>query len=788
MNGVQIVIADDDADLLRLLEGRLGRAGYTVLACSNGNEAYDLVRHRSPVILLADWIMPGLTGPELCRKIRASTPDSAVYIILLTVNGDQAQIVAGFEAGADDYLVKPASEAELLGRIRSGERLLSLLVQQEERASELETVIEANPTGIIIVDGASQRIVRINSRARQLAGVTDEEVIGRRRNELLCPLEKGVSQSAAEGRTIETMECVLLADDGRRIPVLRSAVPITIDGREHLLEAVTDITARKQAEDKLREGEKKYRILLENLPQRIFYKDKNSVYVSCNQNYASDLGITTEAIAGKTDDDFYPRGLAEKYRADDRRVMESGETGEIDEEYQRDGKKLVVRTVKTPVRDRDGNVVGILGIFWDVTERSRAEEQLRLQGAALEAAANAIVITDRRGRITWVNQAFTELTGYSEEEALGQTPRLLKSGKHNEEFYRNLWHTVLSGQVWHGEIINRRKDGSLYTDVMTITPVQNERGEITHFVAIKRDVTQEKILESQLVQAQKMESIGQLAAGIAHEINTPTQFVGDNTRFLQDAFVDLQGLLAKYAVLAECCRTGSVTPEIVADAEAAAKQADLDYLQEEIPRAIAQALEGVERVTKIVRAMKDFSHPGGEGMEAVDLNKAIESTITVARNEWKYVAEVVTDFDPALPLVPCFLGDFNQVILNIIINATHAIADVVGDGATGKGTITVSTRHDGRWAEIRVRDTGTGIRPEYRAKVFDHFFTTKEVGKGTGQGLAIAYSVVTEKHGGTITFETEMGEGTTFIIRLPVEREQATAEETSDREAAHSLR
>jgi two-component system NtrC family sensor kinase len=323
---------------------------------------------------------------------------------------------------------------------------------------------------------------------------------------------------------------------------------------------------------------------------------------------------------------------------------------------------------------------------------------------------------------------------------------------------------------------------------IAVNPLSTDRSRCANVLLVAADITEQRILEGQLAQAQKLESIGRLAAGIAHEINTPTQFVGDNARFLQDAFGDLQGLLTKCTQLTEACRANSVTPELLADVEAAAKGADLAYLNEQIPQAITQTLEGVERVADIVRAMKNFSHPGGEGMEAVDLNKAIESTITVARNEWKYVAEIVTHFDPALPPVPCLAGDFNQVILNIVINATHAIAGVVGDGAAGKGTITVSTHHDGDWAEIHIRDTGTGIPEEHRSKVFDHFFTTKEVGKGTGQGLAIAHAVVVEKHGGTITFETEMGRGTTFIIRLPIEHERAASKETAHHEEAHSLR
>ena len=202
--------------------------------------------------------------------------------------------------------------------------------------------------------------------------------------------------------------------------------------------------------------------------------------------------------------------------------------------------------------------------------------------------------------------------------------------------------------------------------------------------------------------------------------------------------------------------------------EATARAIDVAYLTKEIPEAIQQSLEGIERVAKIVQAMKEFSHPGSEEKTAIDLNSAIESTLTVARNEWKYVADMVMELDPTLPLVPCLPGELNQVVLNIIVNAAHAITDVVGDGSRGKGTITVSTRRDGGWVEIRITDTGTGIPEAVRDKVFDPFFTTKEVGKGTGQGLAIAHDVVVKKHGGTLTFTSEIGQGTVFRIRLPL--------------------
>ena len=220
--------------------------------------------------------------------------------------------------------------------------------------------------------------------------------------------------------------------------------------------------------------------------------------------------------------------------------------------------------------------------------------------------------------------------------------------------------------------------------------------------------------------------------------------------------------------LLAAARAGAVPPELLAEVEAAAQVADLEYLAAEIPRALDQSLEGIERVTRIVRAMKDFSHPGSTEKTPTQLNKAIESTVTVCRSEWKYVADLVTEFDPGLPAVPVLPGEFNQSILNLVVNAAHAIADVVGDGGKGKGVITLTTRRDGDWAEVRIKDSGTGIPEKAREKMFTPFFTTKGVGKGTGQGLAIARSVVVDKHGGTIHFETETGKGTTFVIRLPL--------------------
>jgi signal transduction histidine kinase len=276
-----------------------------------------------------------------------------------------------------------------------------------------------------------------------------------------------------------------------------------------------------------------------------------------------------------------------------------------------------------------------------------------------------------------------------------------------------------------------------------------------------------------------MESIGQLAAGIAHEINTPTQYVNDNTRFLRDSFCGLQQLLDLYERLRVEAKQGAVPDTLLAELDALAADLDLGFLTAEIPKAIEQSLEGISRVAEIVHAMKQFSHPDQDEPELADLNKAIANTATVARNEWKYVAEMELDLAADLPAVPCLAGRFNQVILNLIVNAAQAIGDVVGGGSGAKGKIRITTRQDGDHVEIRVADTGSGVPAAIRNRIFDPFFTTKQVGKGTGQGLAIAHNIIVEQHGGAIDVESEDGKGSTFLLRLPLQACRPRAERTA---------
>jgi len=283
---------------------------------------------------------------------------------------------------------------------------------------------------------------------------------------------------------------------------------------------------------------------------------------------------------------------------------------------------------------------------------------------------------------------------------------------------------------------------------------------------LMQDVTELRRLERELTAAQKLESVGRLAAGVAHEINTPLQFVTDNVQFVRTSMEDIGGVIAAYRSLQETVATGGDVTAAALRARDAEQKADLDYLIDNTPLAIGDAVEGLGRITTIVRSMKEFAHPDQAQKTFADLNQAIKSTLVIAHNEYKYVAEMQTDFGE-LPPVQCYLGEINQVVLNLLVNASHAIGDVVGNSGR-MGKIVVRTRHLHDEVEIAISDTGGGIPESAREKLYDPFFTTKAVGKGTGQGLAIARSVVVNKHAGSLRFETELGVGTTFFIRLPI--------------------
>jgi PAS domain S-box-containing protein len=563
-------------------------------------------------------------------------------------------------------------------------------------------------------------------------------------------------------------------------------------GTSGFIGTITDITERAVARANLQRADTLSHQTFEQAPIGIIYADRDGRVLRGNHAFCNLLGFNPREIETTSIAQFtYEADVANNALEFER--LWSGEIDVIDVEkrYVRTDRRTVwVRVTTALVRDANGVPTCAVEFLRDISARKDLAVALlqnqRLLEAVIADLPVAIRACDVAGRVFLHNPEAAALfamgkVDHSSSEAHSPDPLaiefFLSDGKTrvpSEE--RPLARALRGDTVTNMEFVIARPGDAVRATRTSARRLTGANGECLGAVAVTQDITQKKELERELAQAQKLESIGQLAAGIAHEINTPTQFIGDNIRFLHESFRDVLGCIREIKAAIAAATGGTV---IVAPIAAALDAPDMTYLQDEIPKAIAQSLEGVARIAKIVGAMKEFSHPGVE-RTPLDLNRAITSTITVASNEWKYVADVKTEFDSSLPLVPVMPGAFNQVILNMIVNAAHAISAAAPPEATSaKGTITVTTRQVCDSVEIRIADTGCGIPANIIPRIFDPFFTTKPVGKGTGQGLAIAHDVVVTKHGGTIAVESEPGVGTTFTLRLPLKTATAASAETA---------
>jgi PAS domain S-box-containing protein len=397
--------------------------------------------------------------------------------------------------------------------------------------------------------------------------------------------------------------------------------------------------------------------------------------------------------------------------------------------------------------------------------------------------AAPVLVSNRAGEIVAGNYAVLEMLGFgSDEELKRHKAGDLYADSREREFQ-------IRGQVSQRGILRntecrfRRADGTIIHALASIRTMESpEQGMLfeevfTDVSELRSALEKARKLESQLLMAQKLEAIGQLAAGIAHEINTPIQFVGDNTHFLRDCFNELSGVIKDCRkVVQAAVGPSSATSELLRALTAIEESAHLERLLREIPQALAETFDGIERVTETVRAMKEFAHPDDGEMAPADINQAVQTTLVVARNEYKHIADIVTDFGD-LPEVLCRKGEINKLVLNLVVNAAHAMEQ---PNQKKRGTITIATREAGDNVQITIADSGCGIPAAIIGRIFDPFFTTKPLGKGTGQGLAIAKTIVTG-HGGRIEVASTPGKGSQFTITLPIRRDRILTLSDPDR-------
>ncbi len=653
-------------------------------------------------------------------------------------------------------------------------------ITQRKRADEaqafLASLVESSQDAII-GENLQGLVMSWNRGATELYGYSSEEMIGNSVARLIAPecweqLPQSL-EKIRKGESISSYETYRIRKDDTRVDVSLSISPVFDEARQitGLVTIARDISQRKQAQQALVSSEEKFRQLAENISEVFWLVSPPApgiLYVS----------PAYEQVWRRSCESLYrdPLSWAESIHPDD--VQKATETsrkqlsGErLDSIYRirtPDGQEKWIRDRAFPVRDASGQLTRIVGLAEDISARKLAEDRLQASEERyrelFENASDLVYTFDLDLRITSLNRMAEQTIGYSRDEALQMNLRQLLEPLPSPQPEQAIAQLCTAQAPTKIELDIRAKDGRRLKLEMNPRIIYRE-GEPIGIQAIARDITGRDVAEVEIRQAQKLESVGRLASGIAHEINTPIQFVGDNVRFLQDAFGELQSVLQEFQQLCKSTHEMRSGPQFGSELERIAARSDSDYLLKEIPKALGQTLDGVERVVTIVRAMKEFAHPDSKGMTPVDLNKALSNTLTVARNELKYVADVETDFG-TLPPVVCSAGDMNQVFLNLLVNAAHAIADVVKD--TGKkGKIRVSTSLEGTMVVIAISDTGSGIPESIRDRIFDPFFTTKEVGRGTGQGLAIARSVV-DHHQGSLTFETQVGKGACFYIRLPI--------------------
>jgi PAS domain S-box-containing protein len=629
------------------------------------------------------------------------------------------------------------------------------LAEEKHRESEqrYRQLFELESDAVFLIDSENRRLVDFNRSAELLYGYSRDELLEMTAESISAePVNNSPELAGVRDQFVPLRWH--RKKDGQRFAVEIASNGITYQGRRMELATVRDITSRHQVMEMLQETTEQ---LLEaqrvaGLGSYVFDTVTGlwtgspvlgEIFGLQDPELPHDVAAWLQLIHPQ-DRDRMRRYLFEE-------VLQNH--GIFDQVYRivrlSDQAERWVHGLGKLVFDAQGNAIRMVGVIQDITKLKRDEELLRVQLSALTTAANAIVIADPKGTVTWVNPAFTKLTGYAAEEIIGNNVRLLKSGQHPPAFYANLWATILTGNVWHGEIINRRKDGQVYTEDMTITPVRGTDGQIVNFVAVKQDITEQRQLEKRMHHAQKMEAIGTLAGGIAHDFN------------------NILAAMFGYAHLLKQDTDGNAVAQ----------------------ESIDEILKATGRAKDLVQQILTFSRQRDQKPQIVQLDTVIKEAIRFLRASMPAQIRIAMALDADAPAVLADPTQIYQVVINLATNALHAM-----EGHPGTLTVTLDSFKPDQvftrshpdfkavpYARLTVADTGHGMDTKVLERIFEPFFTTKPVGKGTGLGLAVVHGIV-ESHQGLITVDSQVGRGTTFSLYFPGQsKEAAPAPKVDDR-------
>jgi len=639
-------------------------------------------------------------------------------------------------------------------------------------------------------------IVFANEQAINSYGYTKEELLSLSIFNLRSPANQFIAHEQFEKAKTEGIlfTSTHYRKDGSSFPVEVKSIIIDDNGKKFVISIIRDISERLKNQEEIQ----RLAYIVENSQDAIFCKTLDGIITSWNKGAENIFGYSKDEVLGKSTKILLPEENCYKIEASMKKLIkyvtiEHYETTIL----KKDGNLTTVSIALSPILDISGTLIGASIIARDISKQNEALKTIKTISNALESSSSAVLITDVNGTLEYVNNKFEAITGYKKQEVLGLNVKILNSGKHDKKYFASMWKLIKNGYEWNGEFCNKKKDGSLFWCSASISPVKDDTGKITNFLSVTEDITDKKILTEELimknnelentlallkeaqmhlVQEDKMASVGQLSAGIAHEINNPLGFVSSNFNTLKKYVYKLKEYIFEIKELKHILETSNL-PSLSSEIEKINKLEEknkLNYIMADLEDLYKDTEDGLNRIKKIVATLKNFAHEStNDSFEDYSLNEGIEDTLIIAKNELKYNTAVNTNLLDTLPLIKANPSEINQVLLNIIINSSHAIKEKNLEYSEFFGEITISTWNDIGHVYCCIKDNGIGIKQENLTKVFNPFFTTKPVGKGTGLGLSISYDIIVNKHKGDIKIDSIFKKGTTITIILPINEEKS---------------